>query len=68
MVTKGIITSIDFLSNTCNVRIPLFEDAGTRNDVELQAIFSIQPGQFNGYKINDVVLQFVECNNYYCYK
>lgn len=55
MVTKGIITSIDFGGNTCEVRMPYFENAG--NDTILgTAIFSNTPGSYNGYKVGDVVV------------
>ena len=55
MVTKGIITSIDFNGNTCKVRIPFFETAG--NDPIIgTAIVSNTPGSYNGYKVGDVVL------------
>ena len=55
MVTKGIIISIDFNGNTCQVRIPLFEAAG--NDPIIgTAVVSNTPGSYNGYKVGDVVL------------
>ena len=55
MVTKGIITSIDFNGNTCQVRIPLFETAGN-DPITGTAIVSNTPGSYNGYKVGDVVL------------
>ena len=55
MVTKGIITSIDFNGNTCQVRIPLFETAGN-DPIISTAIVSNTPGSYNGYKVGDVVL------------
>ena len=55
MVTKGIITSIDFNGNTCQVRIPLFESAGN-DPITGTAIVSNTPGSYNGYKVGDVVL------------
>lgn len=55
MVTKGIITSIDFNGNTCKVRIPFFETAGN-DPIVGDAIISNTPGSYNGYKVNDVVL------------
>ena len=55
MVTKGIITSIDFNGNTCQVRIPLFETAGN-DPIISTAIVSNTPGSYNGYKVDDVVL------------
>ena len=55
MVTKGIITSIDFNGNTCQVRIPLFETAGN-DPIISTAVVSNTPGSYNGYKVDDVVL------------
>ena len=55
MVTKGIITSIDFGGNTCEVRMPYFENAGN-NAILGTAIFSNTPGSYNGYKVGDVVV------------
>lgn len=55
MVTKGIITSIDFNGNTCQVRIPLFETA-SNDPIISTAIVSNTPGSYNGYKVGDVVL------------
>ena len=55
MVTKGIITSIDFNGNTCQVRIPFFETAGN-DPITGTAIISNTPGSYNGYKVGDVVL------------
>lgn len=56
MVTKGLIKSIDYNSNTCKVRLPLFENASQPSEVCVTAIFAIQPGSINGYKENDVVI------------
>ena len=55
MVTKGIITAIDFNGNTCQVRIPLFETAGN-DPIISTAVVSNTPGSYNGYKVDDVVL------------
>ena len=55
MVTKGIITSVDFNGNTCQVRIPFFETAGN-DKITGTAIVSNTPGSYNGYKAGDVVL------------
>jgi len=62
MVTKGIIKTIDFNGNTCVVRVPFFETATNRGDVEATAIIATVPGVFNGYKENDVVLVAFEDN------
>ena len=55
MITKGIITAIDFKGNTCTVRMPLFENAGN-DQITGTATISNTPGSYNGYKVNDVVL------------
>lgn len=55
MVTKGLITSIDFNGNTCEVRMPYFESAGN-DKISGTAIFSNTPGSYNGYKVGDVVM------------
>lgn len=54
MVTKGIIKSIDFNGNSCIVRMPYFETAGS-SEVICEALISNVPGIYNGYKENDVV-------------
>lgn len=54
MITKGIIQSIDFAGNTCEVRMPLFEH-GDNIDVVSTATISNTPGSYNGYKVGDVV-------------
>jgi len=55
MITKGIIKSIDFTTNTCVVRMPLFENAGNTTEMVAEATFAIQPGIYNGYREGDVV-------------
>ena len=55
MITKGIIKSIDFKTNTCIVRIPLYEANTNEEEILIKATFSIQPGVYNGYKEDDVV-------------
>ena len=54
MVTKGIIKLIDFNGNSCIVRMPYFETAGS-SEVACEALISNVPGIYNGYKENDVV-------------
>jgi hypothetical protein len=54
MVTKGEILTIDYLSNTCTIRMPLFETIAS-NPITTTAIFAIQPGMFNGYQVGDIV-------------
>lgn len=54
MVTKAEIQSVDFNSNTCQVRIPIFEDR-TGNKVICKATFAIPPGIYNGFQTGDIV-------------
>lgn len=56
MITKGIIQSINYLDNTCTLRIPTFETAGNKINYVLESTITIAPGIYNGYKVNDVVL------------
>lgn len=60
MITKGIIESIDFLSNTCMVRLPIFEGT-TKIPAVLPATFSITPGTYS-YKQADIVYVGFENN------
>lgn len=55
MVTKGEIQTIDYLSNTCQVRIPIFESTTRTNAFIVPATFSIMPGTINMYSPGDVV-------------
>ena len=61
MLAKGVISSIDFSSNTCKVRIPQFETVNS-DPIILDATISITPGIYNGYKENDVVWVAFENN------
>lgn len=60
MTTKGIIKSIDYNTNTCIVRIPLYETANNEDEVTVKATFAIQPGLFGGFKVDDVVFVVFE--------
>lgn len=62
MLTKGIIQQIDASSNKCIVRMPIFEIAGNEYTNEAEAILSIPPGMFGGFKVNDVVIVGFEDN------
>ena len=55
MFTKGEIQSVDYNSNTCMVRIPLYENPGMDMPVIGTATMMIPPGIYNGYKAGDVV-------------
>lgn len=64
MITKGLIKTIDYNNNSCTVRLPLFEGAGSVHEVILPAIFSVQPGVYNGYAEGDVVFVDFETDNF----
>lgn len=55
MVTKGEIQSIDYQGNTCVVRLPYFESAGIKDNIQATATIGNQPGMYNGYRAGDVV-------------
>lgn len=55
MITKGILKTIDFNSNSCTVRLPLFENSNNKDEVVLPAVFISQPGIYNGYTEGDIV-------------
>lgn len=62
MITEAEIISIDYTSNNCTVRIPLFEHAGFSGITSIRAFFAIQPGVYNGYKVGDLVFVSFERN------
>ena len=62
MVTEAVIINIDYNSNKCTVRVPLFETVNTIYPVITEAVFAITPGCFNGYKIDDIVWVAFERN------
>ena len=62
MITKGIITNIDYNTNVCQVRLPIFEQAGSTSAVINEATISTIPGLYNSYKINDIVYVAFEDN------
>lgn len=53
MITKAVIK--EKVGNRFNVRIPLFETAGNPIEFILPATLCYEPGNMDGYKINDVV-------------
>lgn len=61
MIVKGLIKTINFLDNSCTVRLPIFETAAAQGEVVVKAIISTQPGMYNGYAEGDVV--FVDFEN-----
>lgn len=62
MVTKAEIIGIDYTSNTCQVRMPIFESTSSANYAIARALFAVQPGVFNGYTVGDVVFVAFEDN------
>jgi hypothetical protein len=63
MVTKGIIKNINYNSNTCTVRLPLFETASQTSEITIPAVFSVTPGITNSYTENDVVIVAFDNNS-----
>lgn len=64
MITKGKICTIDYTSNTCTVRIPMFEMASSPNAPAIfDAAFMDMPGIYNGYKEGDIVFVAFENGN-----
>ena len=55
MITQAEIQSIDYNSNSCTVRMPLFESVSSGNPVIVEAKFICLPGIFNGYIVGDIV-------------
>lgn len=61
MITEGILTEIDYVTNICYIRIPLLENVNSPDKVIVEGRFAIQPGELNGYKVDDLVwVGFVE--------
>lgn len=55
MITRGEIQAIDYTSNLCTVRIPIFEGPGNVEKAIFSAVMNIPPGVHSGYKAGDVV-------------
>ena len=55
MITEAEIKSINYASNSCTVRIPIFETTNSNEPVILEAKILIQPGIYNGYEIGNSV-------------
>lgn len=53
MLTKGKITEVR--ETTLMVRLPVFESAGNNNPQIVECTVCYNPGNLNGYKIDDVV-------------
>ena len=62
MITRGEIIRIDLGTNTCLVRIPIFETNGIGDQALFTATIAIPPGVHTGYQEGDIV--FVSfCDN-----
>lgn len=61
MITTAEIQSIDYNSNSCTVRLPLFENVNSEFPAIVVAKFVSLPGIFNGYDAGDIV--WVAFNN-----
>ncbi len=55
MITEAEIQSINYASNSCTVRIPIFETTNSISQVVLEAKVLIQPGIYNCYEVGDRV-------------
>lgn len=55
ITTTAEIVSIDYNSNSCSVRVPLFENLDIGSQAIMNAKISVQPGSFNSYKQGDMV-------------
>jgi len=62
MIQYGIIKSIDYEKNIFKVRLPIFETSEYPEAV-VDAVLCYQPGNYNGYAVDDiVVLGFINNN------
>lgn len=55
MITKAIVHQLDLNKNSCQVRVPLFENAASRMPIILEALISNPPGMYNNISIGDIV-------------
>jgi hypothetical protein len=55
ITTTAEIISIDIGANSCEVRVPLFENVGIGRQAIMPARISIQPGYYNNFKKGDLV-------------
>jgi hypothetical protein len=62
LITKAIIQNVDYTGNKCLVRIPLFETASSKSEVEVTALINIPPGIFNNLYPGDIVFVGFEEN------
>ena len=64
MITTAEIQTINYSSNDCTVRLPIFENVSSEFPAVVTAKFISLPGIFNGYLVGDTVwVAFY--NNYY---
>lgn len=62
MVTKAYIRDVNRASNTCTIRVPLFETASSTEPIILEAVMCIAPGLYNNLYVDDVVFIAFEEN------
>lgn len=55
MLTKAIIQTVDYSTNRCVVRIPLFESSASSDPIIAEALISTAPGLVNSYFAGDIV-------------
>lgn len=56
MITKAEILSIDWTTNLCKIRIPIFEGPGNVDPAVFTAVMNVPPGIHSGYAAGDIVL------------
>lgn len=64
MVVKGIVKEVQLENKRLVVRIPLFEPAGINKPILLTCPICYQPGNLDGYLVDDVVYIGFENNNF----
>lgn len=62
MLTKAIIQSVNYSTNKCTVRIPLFETSASTEPIFAEALISTPPGLCNNFFEGDVVFVGFEEN------
>ena len=56
MIVKGIIETVDYIGNSCTIRIPTFETTSNPNGAAVfnASIMSL-PGIYNNYQVGDII-------------
>lgn len=55
MITKGIVVQVLVNENKLKVRIPIFENTGFNDKVEIISTICHTPGNLNSYNVGDIV-------------